>query len=221
MIEKKTMGYVDFGYPQYEAKTVTVMTETETGVVELFKPEEDSSEWQQPDENEHFYATLQEAQEALAARRKELRELMPRVKEWVEQMDNLRETVKEKPGEDDDEYEWRKEHPEYFSKHDYLPYRYAKRGDDDYYEGEFNRCRKERDMIVGLFRTGFLNIRGDQFRLSDVESVRWGNGCAEVVLKGGKAVKTVADFDYNVVGYLFGQNVSGFTYTRLEKDKED
>ena len=36
MIEKKTMGYVDFEYPNYAATAVTAIVNTETNEVEIY-----------------------------------------------------------------------------------------------------------------------------------------------------------------------------------------
>ena len=65
MIEKKTMGYVDFEYPQYEAVAATVIVDTETGKVETYNQGDD--EWYKPDEKDRFYPTLEEANAAYEA----------------------------------------------------------------------------------------------------------------------------------------------------------
>lgn len=221
MIEKKTMGYADFGCPQYEAKAVAVMADTESGEVVIYKPDEDDeTEWLEPYyDQEHFFPTVEEAQQALEQHRRELREMMPKVQQWVEQMDHLREGMKEKP-EDADDDEWRKAHPEWFSREDYLPYRYSSSG-GSFWRKESDRLENERNLLLQVIRTGFVSIRGNQVRIGDVESVRWGENRAELTLKGGRTVETAKDYEKNVVGYLFGQNVSGYTYTRLNRKEED
>ena len=218
MIEKKTMGYADFGYPQYEAKVVTVMADTETGVVELYKPEEDDDAWQQPNDNEHFYPTLDEAQQALEAHRKELRELMPKVKEWVRQMDCLREMQDRMP-DDVDEEEWRKDHPDFFDKEDFVPYNFAHSGESSYYQKYSARIEKEEKLLIQVIRYGMLTLKADTFRIEDVRQVRWGNERAEVLLTDDRTIETADKWEFNVVEYLFGGNIGGYTYTRLNKQE--
>lgn len=221
MIEKKTMGYADFGYPQYEAKAVAVMADTESDKVVIYKPgEDDETNWEEPNDQEHFYPTVEDAQQALEQHRRELRGMMPKVKQWIIQMDNLREGLDEKPkGTAEDE--WRKAHPEWFSREDYLPYRYAHSDDDGYQRRRANRLEKERDMLVWALRSAMLSIRADQVRIADVLRVKWGKDCAVLVMKDGREVKTVGDYDLNVVRYIFGSNASDYTYTQLKRDSEN
>lgn len=220
MIEKKTMGYADFGYPQYEAKAVTVMADTESGKVMIYNAGEDGyADWREPNDQEHFYPTVDEARKALDEHRRHLRDMMPKVRQMIEQMDELLDKREPMP-KDADEDEWRKEHPEWFSREDYLPYRYAHEGESTYDSRRAARLDKENDMLIWALRTGMLNIRADQVRISDVESVKWGDDCAQIVLKGGREIKTVGDFDLNVVRYIFGGNASGYTYTRLKRDED-
>ena len=219
MIEKKTMGYADFGYPQCEAKAVAVMTDTESGKVVIYKPcEDDETTWEEPNDQEHFYPTVEDAQQALERHRRELREMMPKVKQWIIQMDELRNGLDRKPdGADEDE--WRKAHPEWFSCEDYLPDRYCSGG--SYWLEESDRLVYERNLLLQVIRTGFVNIRGNQVRIDDVESVCWGRYRAELVLKGGRTVDTAKNYEFNVVCDLFGANVSGYTYPRLNRKAED
>ena len=70
----------------------------------------------------------------------------------------------------------------------------------------------------GLTVAKATNLTRGQARC-DVEHVRWGEECAELILKNGLAVKTAGDYDYNVVCALFGSNVSTYTYTRLKKEE--
>ena len=219
MIEKKTMGYVDFDYPQCDAKAVTVMADTETGQVEARRSTDDEDDdWYTPRMSDHYYPTIDEAQKALEDHRKELRELMPKVRNWVEQMDHLSYGLEKMP-EKADEDEWRKTHPDFFTREDYLPYQYARKNDTTWKDRKISRLEKMNRMLTDVAVTGFLNIRGDQFRIDDVEHVRWGEECAELILKNGLAVKTAGDYDYNVVCALFGSNVSTYTYTRLKKEE--
>ena len=220
MIEKKTMGYADFGYPQYEAKVVTVMADIETGVVELYKPEEDDDAWQQPNDNEHFYPTLEDAQQALEAHCKELRELMPKVKEWVRHMDCLREKQESMP-DDADEEEWRKEHPDYFNREDFLPYDIAHSGDSKYYQRRANYLENENKLLAQAAVLGTLTLKADTFRIEDVKQVRWGNERVEVLLTDGRTVDTADRWEFNVVAQLFGGNIGSYTYTRLNKNEKE
>ena len=218
MIEKKTMGYADFNYPQYEAKVVTVMADTETGVVELYKPDEDESGWDTPNKHEHFYPTLEDAQQALDAHRKELREMMPKVAEWVSQIDNLRETLERKP-DDVDEDEWREQHPEYFTRDNFLPYDIAHTGDSRYYQRRANYLEKENKLLAQVAVLGTLTLRANTFRIEDVTNVRWGNERAEVLLKDNQTIETADRWEFKVVEYLFGSNIGAYTYTRLNKQE--
>lgn len=216
MIEKKTMGYADFGYPRYEAKVVTVMADTETGLVELYRPDDEENYWQQPNDNEHFYPTLDEAQEALQAHRKELRELMPKVREWVRQLDCLREMCDRMP-DDADEEEWRENHPDYFDKGDFLPYDIAHNGERNYYQYHSDYLEKENKLLAQAAVLGTLTLKADTFRIDDVKYARWGNERAEVLLKDDRTIETADKWEFNVVARLFGGNIGSYTYTRLNK----
>ena len=216
MIEKKTMGYADFNYPQYEAKVVTVMADTETGLVELYRPDDEENDWQQPNDNEHFYPTLDEAQEALQAHRKELRELMPKVAKWVSQMDNLREKQERMP-DDADKDEWREKHPDYFTRDNFLPYNIAHNSESNYYQRHSNYLEKENKLLAQAAVLGTLTLKADTFRIDDVKYVRWGNERAEVLLKDDRTVETADKWEFNVVARLFGGNIGSYTYTRLNK----
>lgn len=208
MIEKKTMGYAEFDYPANEAKAVTVVMNSETGEVELYRPQEDENEWFTPSDGDHFYPTVDEAAAALDKHRHELIAKMEDVKAYVEVMNNWRYYVK-------------KGDPFYFTDGDYLPYQNTREARDDaYYKREAKRSEKENDIMRGIFRKGFVNVRGNSFRLDDVQALKWGEKCVEIVLTNGKLVQTSTEAEFNVITYLFGSNTSDYTYTHLNKEEE-
>lgn len=218
MLEKKTMGMADFGYPQYDAQSVAVIADAETGKVGMYL-DNDDDEWYKVKDCHHFYATQQEAQQALEEHRRELRRLMPKVKQWVIQMDNLLDIVPAKEdGLSDDEM--RQKHPDYFTNDDYLPHRYTSKNDDYDYR-RAGRLDKENTLLVQAATRGTLTVKGDTFRTDDVVQVRWGNELAELELTDHRTVETARDYEYNVVKYLFGGNPSGYTYARLNKNGDE
>jgi len=219
MLEKKTMGMADFNNPQYDAQSVAVIADAETGKVEMYLSNDDD-EWYKAEGRHHFYATQQEAQQALEEHRRELRRLMPQVKQWIDQMDHLLEAVpKKEDGLGDDEM--RQKHPGYFTREDYLPYRYARKNKDDYDYRRANRLDKENTLLVQAATLGTLTVMADTFRTDDVVQVRWGDERAELTLTDNRTVETACDYEYNVVKYLYGGNPSSYTYTRLNKKSDE
>lgn len=216
MLEKKTMGMVNFNRPQCDAQSVAVIADAETGKVEIYT-DNDEGVWCKAGDHDHFYATQQEAQQALEEHRRELRRLMPQVKQWIFQMDALLVTVPEKEdGLSDDEM--RQKHPDYFTSEDYLPDCYADKDDDTYYYRRANRLDNENTLLVQAATRGTLTVRADTFRTDDVVQVRWGNERAELVLTDNRTVETACDYEYNVVKYLYGDKPSSYTYTRLNRE---
>lgn len=206
MIEKKTMGYVDFEYPQYEAVAATVIVDTETGKVETYNQGDD--EWYKPDEKDRFYPTLEEANAALMKHKQELYSKMSDVKKYVETMNNWRREQK-----DEDNLK--------FEEEDYLPYSNRKTNcDDSYYRKQLGAAEKENEYLYSIIRTGFINIKGDSFKVDDVEHIKWGELKAELSLTGGRKVETSNDVEFCVIKNLFGKNHSGYTYTRLNEKTE-
>lgn len=219
MLEKKTMGIADFNYPQNAAQIVDVIADAETGKVEIYSVN-NTGLWNKAEDCHHFYATQQEAQQALEEYRRELRRLMPQVKQWIEQMEGLLNIVPDKEdGLSDDEM--RQKHPDYFTREDYLPDDYAEDGDDNYDFLRANRLEKENTLLVQVVLCGTLTVRANTFRTDDVVQVRWGNKRAELVLTDNRNVETAHDYEYNVVTYLYGGNSSSYSYTRLDKPREE
>jgi len=214
MIDREKRWYVDFDYPQFDAKEVSVIVDSKTLQVELYQEEEDM-EWFEVTDKDHFYQTIEEAHNALTAHRKELYNLMPKVKKLVMQMNNMREILSEIPNDENDIRMWRNNHPEYFNASDFLPSDFAENDDEGFYGKANRRLRKEKELLVNVIRSGFLNINAETFRVSDVETVRWGEHCAEIVLKNNHTIKTISDYDYNVICIVFGENTSQYTYTQL------
>jgi hypothetical protein len=208
MIEKRTMGYVDFAYPNYDAKTVTVIIEVETGNVELYRPDEDDNSWYTPNETDHFYPTVEDAANALDKHKHELFDKMKEVKQYIEVMSEWRGCEAEGS-------------PLFFKEEDYLPYQYLGiNGNTSYYENRYNEVNKENDYLYGIIRTGFINIKGDSFKTDDVIHIKWGQYKAEIILTDGRRIETGNKVEFTIIKNLYGKNISEYTYPRLN-DKPD
>lgn len=201
MIEKKTMGYVDFEYPNYEAKAVSVVVNSETGNVEIYRPDEDCNEWYTPSKSEHFYPTVDEANAALKKYKQELYDKMGEVKNYLEAMCNWFDNQEN-------------DSPLHFEEGDYLPYAY-RRSTDGYWKEEHDKVDKVNDYLIGIVRTGFVNIKGSSFKVEDVKRIKWGKDKAEIILKDDRKTETGNDSEFTVIQYLFGGNYSGYTYNYL------
>jgi hypothetical protein len=207
MIEKKTMGYADFAYPGYEAKVVTVIVDSETGKVELYRPEENESEWYTPNKNEHFYPTIEDATDALKKHQQEMFDKMGKVKDYIEVMNNWKDNMT-----DDD--------PLHFNEEDYLPSRnFSRRIKASYWESRFNEVSNINDYLLDIVRTGFINIKGDSFKVKDIKHIKWGEKKAEIILTDDRKIETGNNTEFDIVKFLVGKNNSHYTYTRLN-DKD-
>lgn len=209
MIEKRTMGYVDFQYPGIDAKSVAVIYNIETEKVELYRPDDDCNEWYSPNYHDRFYGTVEEANKALEDHKNELIAKMEEVKEYLKTMDEW------EPDEDENS-------PFHFDRRDYLTYSLFRNtyGDDGLAERERQRLNKENKYLKGIIATGFINVRGDSFKVEDIESICWGNDKAELKLKDGHKITTCNETEFNIITLLFGHNISEYTYPRLN-DKDD
>lgn len=199
MIEKRTMGYADFAYPGMEAESVTVIINTETGKVELFKVED---EWYPAKETDHFYDTVEQAVNALDDYKRELIGKMKKVKTYLETMSNW------DPDKDEDS-------PFHFDRKEYLDdslWCHTYDRDNTWYECERKRLREEHKYMEEYIHTGFLNIRGNSFMKADVIRIRWGKEKAELMTRDGRSVTTCNDAEFNVVKMIFGNNASRYTY---------
>jgi hypothetical protein len=203
MIEKKTMGYVDFEYPNYAATAVTAIVNTETNEVEIYQPDETSRDWYTPKKADHFYPTVGEATEALEKFKKEMIAKMPEVKSYLETMRNWFESTDE-----EDEIQFKEE--------EYLPYCYRP-DNDDYYKKRNKELDKENNYLLDIIRTGFINAGGDTVKVEDIEQIKWGADKAELCLKGDRKARTCNPTELNIITKIFGHNFSGFTYTRLNE----
>ncbi len=202
MIEKKIMGYVDFRYPHIEAKAVPVIVNNETDEVELFRQYEDDYEWCEPSEGEHFYPTVESANEALELHKRNLYGRMEEVKYYVEAMNNWLEGK-----EEDDEYPFKEEA--------YLPPQNHRNTRDSYWMKEFEKKEKINKYLTEALHTAFVNINGNSFRMKDVDHVRWGKENTEIFLTTGRTIKTSSEVELEVVKILFGRNYSNVKYTNL------
>jgi hypothetical protein len=209
MLEKRTMGYVDFSYPDQEAAAVPVIFNTDTQKVELYF-DVSCEDWYAAKECDHFYDTVEQAEEALKDRKRELIAKMPEVKEYLETM-----TRWDDEGEDS---------PFHFEREDYLEHSlyYCKyKRDGSWLEKENEELKTENKYLMDIVHTGFMNIYGYSFKVEDVQAVRWGEKKAELVLKDGRDIKTCNKEEFNIVKNLFGRNVSSCTYTHLDVKGED
>lgn len=203
MIEKKTMGYVDFKYPNYAATAVTAIVNTETNEVEIYQLDETSRDWYTPKKADHFYPTVGEATEALEKFKKEMIAKMPEVKSYLETMRNWFENTDE-----EDEIQFKEE--------EYLPYCYRP-DNDDCYKKRNKELYKENGYLLDIIRTGFINAGGDTVKVEDIEQIKWGTDKAELCLKGDRKARTCNPTELNIITKIFGHNFSGFTYTRLNE----
>jgi hypothetical protein len=207
MIEKKTMGYADFAYPAYEAKVVTVIVDSETGKVELYRPEENESDWYTPNKNEHFYPTIEDATDALKKHKQEMFDKMGEVLNYIKVMNTWQEYMKV-----DD--------PLYFTEDDYLPScNLSRRNNSSFWEKRFNDASNINDYLLDIVRTGFINIKGDSFKVKDIKHIKWGEKKAEIILTDDRKIETGNNTEFDIVKFLVGKNNSHYTYTRLN-DKD-
>ena len=203
MIEKKKMGYVDFAYPQYEARLVTAIVDSDTGKVEIFRSGDNCTEWDTPGDNDRFFPTLEEASKALQQYKNELIARMQEVKTYIQTMNNWHCEI----SEDD---------PQFFKEDDYLPEsNHYDTPDRAYYRNLYFDSIKEKSYLVDIIRTGFINIKGSSFKVDDIEHIKWGDAMAELTLTGGRKVETGNKMEFDVIKLLFGENVSGHTYRYL------
>ena len=205
MIEKKIMGYVDFRYPHIKAKAVPVIVNNETGKVELFRQYEGEPDWREPSEGEHFYPTVESANEALERHKRNLYDSMEDVRKYVISMNNWLDGKKE--GYEDDEY--------IFEEEAYLPPRNHHNTRGDYWLKRCESAEKINKYMAEALHTAFVNISGNSFRMKDVDHVRWGKENAEIILTTGRTIKTSSEVELEVVKILFGRNYSNVRYTNL------
>ena len=208
MIEKRMMGYFDMNYPDEESKTVMVYQDTDTKEVSVYRL---GDEFYEPNDNDRFFPTVEEAERKREEYRKELVTKIPEVKRLLAAINYL------KPAEDEND-------PMYFDKDSIVPWDMRKRGNDDYFRKQRDIFERRTAALVAYIRTGYLNICGTNIRKEDVVRVYWGRKCAELCFKDGKPILTKGDFEIWLVGAIFGRNESGFTMTRLNEitgDKEE
>ena len=199
------MGYANFEYPASAPRVVTAIVDNETGNVVTYQYVEDDDSWYQPTELDKFFATIDEAKEALTEEKQRLHGMMKGAKEYIVIMDNWRENRED----DDKEFE--------FEENDYLPYRHLiKNTWEDRYEGYYDKAMKKLNYLCDYIRTGFLNVRGASFRKEDVKAIKWGNKKAALFFEDGEnRVETSNETEFEIVTMLFGGNNSTYTYPSL------
>lgn len=169
-------------------------------------PGEDGEEnplWYNPEEDETFYATEQEALKAQRERQGYLKSKFEEVKAFINLMDDIEST---------DDFK--------FKKTDYLP-RYIA---EPWERVSYKELEDKYDTLTQYARTGMLNINGDSFRKEDVVRIEWtektvvkqgeklSKDIARLVLKDGKKVETFSDEEYDLVTDIFGVNQSQQVY---------
>lgn len=92
-------------------------------------------------------------------------------------------------------------------------------------ECDWQKEFKEKSAFASFYRTlfhhGVMHIRGNVFRPSDVDIMRWGyyddnvqlekgqfRWFVEIILKNGVRLKTFSSFEYRLIEDLFGSNYS-------------
>lgn len=205
MIEKKTMWYYDFAYPEIEPKIASVYVNTDTNKVEVYNTEGDTYT---ATTNDRFYNTKVEAFDAMAKRIQELKDMMPTIKDHLNALSNC---------ENDDGKVLGHEYNDFLGDYGHKVRRYQRY---DCTRKEYNDVDTLADLLTDLLRTGFLNVKADSFRRDDVEQIKWGSEHAEAVLKNGKLIKTSNISEYWLLERVFGRNHSSFNYKYLSKEKE-
>ena len=198
MIEKKIMGYADFADPKYEPTAVTVMIDSETGVVEAYRIDGEDDSWTTPRDSDHFFATVEDAVKSLEQYKKELFGKMAYVKNYIRTMNEWVLSI-----EPDDEIQ--------FTEEDYLPYlnqRKVTSGDNGFWHRSYSRKSEVVDYLKEALHTAYVNINGESFRMKDVDHVRWGRKNAEIQLSDGRKIMTDGPVEFEVVEILFGENRS-------------
>lgn len=203
MIEKKTMGYYDMKYPNYEARAVMVMVDSETGKIEVYRY---NDEWYDSTDTDRFFNTVEDAEKSCKEFINYLVDRIPEVKSYLESIANLT------PPEDED-------NPLYFDKSDIVPYQ-LRTEKNTYYKDTSEYYEQRMNMLMSYVQTGFLNICGTNIRKDDVVRVYWGKKSAELHTKDERTIVTKSKKEYWLVGVLFGKNDSGYTLTRLNDKKE-
>ena len=99
---------------------------------------------------------------------------------------------------------------------DYIPEYYL---NDGYYKSYYDRY----DNLIKYVDTGMLNINAVSFTKDSIVEIKWGEDCAEIVLKNGSKVRTYTGQEFDLITDLFGTNYSDrvFTDIKLEKDEDD
>ena len=196
------MGYADFAYPSYKAKVVTVIVDGETGKVELYQLDENDGDWYTPNKNDHFYPTIEDATDALKKHKQEMFDKMGEVLDYINTMNNWLMDMT-----DDD--------PLHFTEEDYLPARNFRSKRPSYKEKRCDALDKMNRYLLGIVRTGFINIKGDSFKVEDIKHIKWGEKKAEIILADDRKIETGNDTEFDIIAYLFGPNISEFYYTHL------
>ena len=91
--------------------------------------------------------------------------------------------------------------------------------DKDQDEGYVPRWRVM-ELIKDTMR-GMICINAYSFHVSQISHIRYGDGCIEIELTGGKKIKTRTELEQAIVEAVTCINRSGMIFTSLKKDKKE
>jgi hypothetical protein len=110
--------------------------------------------------------------------------------------------------------------PLHFTEEDYLPScNLSRRNNSSFWEKRFNSVSDINDYLLDIVRTGFINIKGDSFKVKDIKHIKWGEKKAEIILTDDRKIETGNNTEFDIVKFLVGKNNSHYTYNRLN-DKD-
>ena len=207
MLEKRTMWVNWKNCPQDDPYTVTVLIDSESKEVHFYGEDE----LHQPNGLQVFYDTKEEAEAGREQIKHWLMDKMPEVKAYLDIMDDV--------CQDKDENSFFR-----FKLVDFLgcfAYKVERFNKYSYSDEDYNTLDSLIDLMTDYIHTGFLTIMADSFRAEDVERIKWGSERAEIVLKGGKSIKTCNAPERMLIQKLFGRKRSQYSYTHLDKEDKD
>lgn len=196
MLEIRTMWHADFTYPQDGVECVEVLYDTEKKEVQYYKSEGDT-DFFDPSEDNRFFFTQKEAENALEKYCQSLLDKMAEVKKYLEVMGNFR--VKK-----DNKY--------YHEKKEYMPNYMAESLENSYYQKRYEKEAKENEYLRMYIRTGYLNVYGYSFRIDEIKRIVWGEDKATIELKDGAMISTSSQAEFEAVNVIAGCNVSDKTW---------
>ena len=202
-MKEKELWVIYLQYPELNPEKVTALLDKNDNVKYFLHVGEDG-EMEKANEGQRFFETKELADIALDEYRHGLIAKMKDVKDYLIAMENMKYLEDELFA---------------FKESDYLPRRL--RRDDNIWMERADFLRSKYDKLLDFVRYGFVNIKGDSFKLSDVKGIKWGKEKAEMRLSDGSVKQTAGQIEYEFISDLFGPNTSDYTYTRLDKHEKD